>query len=350
MQSILFFKIGAIGDVLMTTPLVRQTKEAKAKVGYLVGKRSAVVLQGNKTIDELATFNEEIFEKKSVKNVFLMIGLIYKLRQLRTHFWYKTIVVLDRHRIFWLLAKLAGFKKRVGLDRLGIEGKYLTHKLYRDKEGREVEHYLSLGEYLGFRPNLDDQEYEYKNVVSEKVNHAFTELRFQWHKKIGIALGGGNQISKSIHGGADCRRWPLEKWEALITRLLDAGYDVVAFGGPTDRKLQITRAGYHDLTGKFSLKETISAIAKMDLLICQESWFMHFGAVAGVPVIALAGPTNPERLYPYKTRTEKYPGERIRKMSFECYDAYGSYDKCTGDEMNAISVDEVYAKTLPYLS
>lgn len=86
MQSILFFKIGAIGDVLMTTPLVRQTKEAKAKVGYLVGKRSAVVLQGNKTIDELATFNEEIFEKKSVKNVFLMIGLVYKLRQLRTHF------------------------------------------------------------------------------------------------------------------------------------------------------------------------------------------------------------------------------------------------------------------------
>lgn len=134
-----------------------------------------------------------------------------------------------------------------------------------------MEHYLSLGEYLGFRPNLDDQEYEYKNIVSEKVNHAFTELRFQRHKKIGIALGGGNQISKSIHGGADCRRWPLEKWEALITRLLDAGYDVVAFGGPTDRKLPITRAGYHDLTGKLSLKETISAIAKMDLLICQES-------------------------------------------------------------------------------
>ena len=56
---------------------------------------------------------------------------------------------------------------------------------------------------------------------------------------------------------------------------------------------------------------------------------MHFGAVAGVPVIALAGPTNPERLFPYKTRTEKYPGEWIRKMAFECYDAYGSYAKCS---------------------
>ena len=76
---------------------------------------------------------------------------------------------------------------------------------------------------------------------------------------------------------------------------------------------------------------------------------MHFGAVAGTPVIALAGPTNPARLYPYKTRTEKYPGERIRKMNFECYDAYGSFAQCSGSEMNAISVDDVYEKVLPYL-
>lgn len=45
MQNILFFKIGAIGDVLMTTPLVRQVKRSGAKVGYFVGKRSVVVLQ-----------------------------------------------------------------------------------------------------------------------------------------------------------------------------------------------------------------------------------------------------------------------------------------------------------------
>lgn len=45
MQQILFFKIGAIGDVLMTTPLVRQVKKSGAEVGYFVGKRSASVLQ-----------------------------------------------------------------------------------------------------------------------------------------------------------------------------------------------------------------------------------------------------------------------------------------------------------------
>ena len=76
---------------------------------------------------------------------------------------------------------------------------------------------------------------------------------------------------------------------------------------------------------------------------------MHFGACAGVPVIALAGPTDPRRLFPYHTRTEKYPGEWIRKMTFECYDAYGSFEACTGKEMDAISVQEIYNTTLSYL-
>lgn len=134
MQSILFFKIGAIGDVLMTTPLVRQVKQSGARVGYFVGKRASVILQGNKTINEVAVFDESIFEKKTIGNIFRMIQLVLQLRHMRHHYHYKTIVVLDRHRIFGLLAKLAGFKKRVGLDRLGKDGKFLTHKNYRDKE------------------------------------------------------------------------------------------------------------------------------------------------------------------------------------------------------------------------
>lgn len=107
MQSILFFKIGAIGDVLMTTPLLRQTKMSGAKVGYLVGKRSSGILQGNTTIDELFTFAEKIFEKKTIRNIRGIVSLIRKLRELRKHYFYKTIVILDRHRIFGLIAKLA---------------------------------------------------------------------------------------------------------------------------------------------------------------------------------------------------------------------------------------------------
>lgn len=33
-------------------------------------------------------------------------------------------------------------------------------------------------------------------------------------------------------------------------------------------------------------------------------------------------------------------------MDFECYDAYGSYAACSGDEMNKIAVDEVVKTAL----
>lgn len=349
MQSILFFKIGAIGDTLMTTPLIRQLKSQWVRIGYFVGKRSAVILQGNPHIDELYTFDETIFEKKNIWNMIRMVGMIIQLRKLRIDYYFKTVVVLDRHWIFGLLTKIAGYKKRVGMDRLGKDGRFLTHKQYRDKEWREVEHYLNLGTFLGISPDLDDQSYDYHLTENSKVKELFARTNFYGKKKIAIALGWGNQISKSIHGAGDCRWWSLEHWTVFINRLLDAGYDVIAFGWPSDRKLPIEHRSYHDFTGKFSLKETIAAIRYTQVLICQESGFMHFGACAQTPVIALAWPTDPSRLFPHKTRTEKYPGEWIWKMSFECYDAYGSYEKCTGKEMDMINPDELYERTLSYL-
>gem|GEM_PF-5642493 len=46
------------------------------------------------------TFDEDIFEKKTVHNIMQMLALVMKLRRLRTHYHYKTIVILDRHWIF----------------------------------------------------------------------------------------------------------------------------------------------------------------------------------------------------------------------------------------------------------
>lgn len=109
--------------------------------------------------------------------------------------------------------------------------------------GREVEHYIQLGEFLGCKPNLDDQSYEYHKVQYKQVHELFSHIRPQRKKKsIGVALGGGNQLSKAIHGAGDCRWRPAEKWKILIKHLLDQGYDVFTFGGPTDRKIDVIHA------------------------------------------------------------------------------------------------------------
>jgi len=70
-QKILLFKIGAIGDVLMTTPLVRQLRKnfPEAKIDYLIGKSSSKILEGNKNIDEIIPFKETIFTEKKTKGM-----------------------------------------------------------------------------------------------------------------------------------------------------------------------------------------------------------------------------------------------------------------------------------------
>ena len=58
-MRILFFKIGALGDTLMTTPLLRQLKRnfANVKIDYLIGKFSAQSLEGNKNIHNIIKFD-----------------------------------------------------------------------------------------------------------------------------------------------------------------------------------------------------------------------------------------------------------------------------------------------------
>ena len=67
-KKILVFKIGAIGDILMTTPLVRQIRKSfpKADIVYYVGKYAADIFQGNKYLNRVESFDQNIFYKKNI--------------------------------------------------------------------------------------------------------------------------------------------------------------------------------------------------------------------------------------------------------------------------------------------
>ncbi|ENN95565.1 glycosyl transferase family protein, partial [Methanocaldococcus villosus KIN24-T80] len=54
-MKILLFKIGAIGDALMTTPLIRQLRKnfPNAQIDYLIGKHAHAVLEGNIYLNNL---------------------------------------------------------------------------------------------------------------------------------------------------------------------------------------------------------------------------------------------------------------------------------------------------------
>jgi ADP-heptose:LPS heptosyltransferase len=99
-MKIAIWKIGALGDVLMTTPLVRQLRRAcpSAQIDYVIGRSSAVVIQGNPNLDRVVTFDEAILYERKLGKLRSIVDLLRG---------YDVIFVLDKHWIFALLARIA---------------------------------------------------------------------------------------------------------------------------------------------------------------------------------------------------------------------------------------------------
>jgi len=357
-MNILLFKIWAIGDVIMTTPFLRQLKSSlwnKSKISYMVWSKSTSILLWNSDLDEIIEFDESIFSKKMILS---LIKLIFTLRKLSKQ--YDKIVLLDKHGIFWFIALLGWFKERIWFDRLGKEWKYLTNKVYYDASKREVEYYLELLWFFQVQPDYSNQKYNILNWmlynVSKtdskldiyiknrlQIDELILNLKNSWKKLIWISTWWWNQITNQIHKNKDCRWWNINNWTKLVDNLTQDN-TVLLLWSNSDRKLFITNNNYINLLWNYSLLETIYLISKLDLLVCQESWFGHFGWCTNTPIIELAWPTNPARFYPLN-----HKGEYIWKCITECYDCFGSFDKCSWDEIDRISVDDVEQVIYKYL-
>ncbi|EKD44455.1 MAG: hypothetical protein ACD_71C00129G0003 [uncultured bacterium (gcode 4)] len=358
MQKILLFKLGAIGDVLMTTPFVRQLRRGlweENDITYMVGKRSSEVLVWNPNIDEIIMFDEDIFSKR---DIWRWMRLIFRLRKLAKE--YETIVVFDKHWILSLTAFLGWFGRRIWFDRMGKEGRLLTDELYYDASKREVEYYLDLLQSFWIKADYNDQKYNIfwwiidklnnneeldlkeKELVSnflkkkEEIDNFINDLKKKWKKIIWISTGWGNIVTNQIHKNKDCRWWNINNWIALSENLLKSGYQVILLWSKTDRNLDIKNISFHNFLWKNWIIETIYLITKLGLVIWQESWFGHFVWCTNTSLILLAWPTNPQRFFPYN-QTWKY----IWKEKKECYDCYGSYKNCKWDEIDKITVDEI---------
>ena len=292
-KRILFFKLGAIGDVLMTTPLVRQVRKnfPKAKIDYLVGGHSAKVLEGNKNIDEIISFDENIFIKKKIICWMNLIRVIRKRK-------YDLIFICDKHWIFNMTALLTGASIRVGFDRMGKEGIGLTHKVYYREIRHSLLYYLDLAKAAGLKVEYTDTQMDISiSKADEKWAADFWKKNKLGNKAIGVAPGGAINPGQTFFG----KRWPAEKYAELCEKLNAKGNKIIIIGGPGDEAAAQTiaaKAKVVNAIGKASIKQSAALIKKCKAFVCNDSGPMHIAATTGTRVISLFGPTDPRRLAP----------------------------------------------------
>src|SRR5690606_35309433 len=109
------------------------------------------------------------------------------------------------------------------------------------------------------------------------------------------------------------KRWPIERFDALVAELLDptdgdvAALRVLVVGGPDEREQcgpLLARSERDprvvDLVGKTSIGRLMAVIARAGLVVASDSAAIHMGVGFDRALVGLFGPTRIELVGPYR--------------------------------------------------
>ncbi|WP_188942932.1 glycosyltransferase family 9 protein [Nakamurella endophytica] len=116
-----------------------------------------------------------------------------------------------------------------------------------------------------------------------------------------------------VHPGAafGSRRWPPDRWRAVVTALAGAGHPVLVTGSAAERDLcaavagtapaggpvggsaAVDRGEVRDLSGRLSVPELAEVVGAARLVACGDTGVAHIATALGVPSVLLFGPIPP---------------------------------------------------------
>jgi ADP-heptose:LPS heptosyltransferase len=290
-DKILISKIGAIGDVIMTTPLVHSLRKRfpNAKIDYAVGGYSFKALTENPDISEIVNFDDKIVHHKKLG------GLIKHAKRLRK-FKYDLIINLDKS---WMLGVFCSFCApfRIGFDRFGEGFANNLNKPYANDK-HEIDYYFDVGDLLGC-----ERKDKKTRITLVKQDKDFANEFFKTNKLkkdvIAIVPGGSCNVGETLR----IRILPKELVLELLNALT-ADHDIILAGGPSDEKyyqelLKEVKAKNKIVSAaKTSIKEIVAIFAKCSAVICNDSGSMHMAGNVNKNIVAIFGPSMPMRKGP----------------------------------------------------
>ena len=127
----------------------------------------------------------------------------------------------------------------------------------------------------------------------------------EWADRLYGTWGGQPLAILNPGAGWGAKCWPAESFGVVARALVNRGMTVVVNHGPGEEALAEEvreSSGQVALPFKGSITELIALTRRAGLFVGGDTGPMHLAAALRVPVIALFGPTRPERNGPYGTR------------------------------------------------
>ena len=308
-MKFLVIRFSSIGDIILTTPIIRCLKIQKdVEVHYLTKKSFTSLLQQNPYITKIWSI------QKSIREVIPALR-----KEGFTH-------IIDLHKNFrstWLNLSLRG--KYLTFDKLNPEKwLFVNFKLDLLPIKHLVDRYFEALSVLGIRN--DGAGLDYFLPQNEEIDLASENTGGRF---ICFVVGGGHATKKMTAGQISdiCRQLPLP---------------VVLLGGKEDSVVgdYVLSKNNHvsNWCGKTTIHGSASLIRQCSLLITHDTGMMHIGAALKKKIISIWGNTVPKfGMFPYYPESQEPLNKIIEIHNLPCRPCSKiGYSSCPKGHFNCI--------------
>lgn len=345
-ERILVISMRHIGDVLLTTPLIRSLQQAypDAQIDVMVYERTAAILEGNPDIAQIIT----VPLKPNAVEYINIVRHIFRR--------YSLAVVTqagDRPLIYALFASA---------QRIGLVPDRQTKAWWK--------RYFLQGwtEFDDVNTHTVIQFLRLMDVIEQPKHYALTTPE----KTIAKSLPFKKYAILHLYPLWKYKRWHLKGWLSIADFLLEQGVNIVLTGSPAKDEVEYVNSLHQklpdqvvNLAGKTSLSQLTELISNALLFIGPDTGVTHLASATGTPTIAIFGPTNPVKWAPWPLgyASDKNPFARTGNQQVnniyliqgqgDCVPCYlegcdrhrGSHSRCL-DELPASDIKNAVSKIL----
>lgn len=334
-SRILLSRMKFIGDVVLTTPIIRSVRNAypDAYIAYMGEKQAVSLLGQNPHLNEIIPFD---FSRPTILE---QPRVAWHLRRLK----FDLAIDLFNNPRSALLMYLSGAKVRVGAERKGRGSLYTIQVKDDGRPKTAIEFHNQFIKAVGIEPTASRTEIF---ITDDERREA--RIYLQWLDYETRPLDMTKPIV-GIHPGAT---WPAKKWlperfaelsDRLVARL---GAQVVLIAGPRDGEAlqQVLKHSVANIKiiRSLPLRQLAAVISHFSLFIANDAGPMHIAAAVNTPTLGLFGPGEENIWFSYDQRD----GHIALRKDVPCHPCHLDVCNREGDGymecMKLLTVDEVF--------
>lgn len=302
LKKVLIIRFSSIGDIVLTTPVIRCIKEQKpgVEIHYLTKKSFKSILENNPHITKIHTIDKDVKEviaELQKENFDFVVDLHNNIRSMQTK---------------KALGKPSSTFKKLNFKKWVL----VNFKIDNMPKVHVVDRYMNTVAQLGIKN--DNKGLDYFIPQKDEVNISSLPTSHQ-QGYIGFVIGA-KHFTKQL---------PLEKIISICKKI---NKPIILLGGKEDvaRAEAIEKAvgtNIYNACGKYNLNQSASIVKQASKIISHDTGLMHIAAAFKKEIISVWGNTVPSFGFTPYLPDSKSKIVEVKNLSCRPCSKIG-YDKC----------------------